>query len=71
MDVFASEGVRLPALGGESRDNESIDGRGPGVLFIWFLDGGLSLGKRENAPPCGGPADMMIYSTSGRVNREI
>lgn len=64
LDAFASKGVRLPALGGMSRDTESIDGLGPGVLFIWFLDGGLSLGKREKAPPCGGPADMVLYFLS-------
>lgn len=62
--VLASRGVRLPALGGKSRDTESIEGLGPGVLFIWFLDGGLSLGKREKAPPCGGPADMVFYFLS-------
>lgn len=32
--AFPSNGVRLPALDGESREMESIDGRGPGVLFI-------------------------------------
>lgn len=31
-DMLRSSGVRLPALDGESRDAESIDGR-PGVLF--------------------------------------
>lgn len=34
LDAFASRGVRLPALGSMSRDTESIDGLGPGVLFI-------------------------------------
>lgn len=64
LAAFTSRGVRLPALGGKSRETESIEGRGPGVLFIWFLDGGLSLGKREKAPPCGGPADMVFYFLS-------
>lgn len=34
LDTFTSRGVLLPALGGRSRDTESIDGLGPGVLFI-------------------------------------
>lgn len=52
LEVRLSNGVRLPF--------ESMDGRRPGVLFMWFLDGGLSFGKRENAPPaCGGPDDIV------------
>lgn len=55
--MLRSSGVRLPALDGESRDPESIDGR-PGVLF-WVLDGGRSLGNRENVPCWEGPADIV------------
>lgn len=51
MDMLRSSGVRLPVRDGESRDTESIDGRRPAAAFIWFLDGGLSLGKREKDPP--------------------
>lgn len=69
LAVLTSNGVRLPALGGKSRVDESIDGRGPGALFIWFLEGGLSFGNREKAPPCGGPADMVIYSATDRMMR--
>lgn len=56
-DMLRSSGVRLPALDGESRGGESIDGR-PGVVF-WFLDGGRSLGNRENVPCWGGPVDIV------------
>lgn len=56
-DMLRSSGVRLPALDGESRDAESIDGR-PGVLF-WVLDGGRSLGNREKVPCWEGPVDIV------------
>lgn len=67
MEALRSSGVRLPARDGESRDTESIDGRGPAAV-IWFLDGGLSLGKREKAPPGGGPADIFAFISASSRN---
>lgn len=68
MDILRSNGVRLPFRDGESRETESMDGRAPATAFIWFRDGGLSLGKREKDPPWGGPADMFavkLWPSSG------
>lgn len=59
IEIFRSKGVCLPPRGGESRVTESMDGRLEAAAIIWFLDGGLSRGNRENDPPCGGPVDML------------
>lgn len=61
MEILRSNnGVCLPPRHGESRVNESMDGRPPPeAARICVLDGGRSRGKREKEPPCGGPVDIL------------
>lgn len=43
-----------------------MEGRRPGILFTWFLDGGLSLGKREKGAPAAGPVDIVCEFVASR-----